>query len=75
MKTDRQHLLEIQRRKPIADIVRETLERHRGKKLLVALAGIDLGVSDATFYNWCDQLNIDIDEYKADRAPVQGEAK
>ena len=75
MKTDKQALLEAQQGKPIELVLREALERHRGKKLLVALAGIDLGVSDATFYNWCDQLNIDIDEYKADRAPVQGEAK
>ena len=72
MKTDRQSLLEMQRQKPIADILRETLEQYRGQKQQVTLAGLDLGVTDATVYNWCADLDIDIDQYR-DRVRAAGE--
>ena len=67
-KSPTQEKLEAQRGKPIETVLHEALERHRGKKLLAALAGIDLGVSDATVYNWCNQLGIDIDDYRLKRA-------
>ena len=64
MKTDGQTVLELQRSKPIENIVREALERHRGKRLQVVLAGLDMGVTDATVYNWCEDLGININEYR-----------
>ena len=64
MKTDKQAVLELQRFKPIEDIVREALERHRGKKLQVVLAGLDMGITNATLYQWCSDLGIDINEYR-----------
>ena len=73
MKTDRQALLEIQRSKPISDIVREALEKYRGRKSQVTLASLDMGITDASVYNWCEQLGIDIDAYR--RPAAQEEAR
>ncbi len=64
MKTDRQALLELRQAKPIEDILREALEKYRGRKQQVVLASFALGVTDATVYNWCEELGIDIDEYR-----------
>ena len=64
MKTDRQTVLELQRSKPIEQILRESLESHRGKKFQIAHVAMELGVTDATVYNWCEGLSIDIDEYR-----------
>ena len=68
MKTDRQALLEVQRGKPIEDVVREALEKYRGRKSQVALAGFDMGITDASVYNWCEQLGIDIKDYQQPEA-------
>ena len=64
MKTDRQALLELQYSKPIEQVIRDALEKTRGKKSQVALAAVDLGVTDATIYNWCEHLGIDINHYR-----------
>ena len=64
MKTDKQTVIELQRSKPIEQVLQETFERHQGKKLLVAHVALDLDVTDATVYNWCRDLGIDIDEYR-----------
>ena len=64
MKIDRQTVLELQRAKPIVEILREALEKNRGKRFQVTLVALDLGVTDATLYNWCETLGIDIDEYR-----------
>ena len=86
MKTDRQTVLELRRGKPIVEILRESLEKNRGKRFLVALVALDLGVTDATVYNWCETLGIDIDQYRRpapsaekgaaearERVPAEGE--
>ena len=70
MKTDRQTLLEMQHQKPIADILRETLEQYRGQKQQVTLTSLDLGVTDATIYNWCHDLGIDIEQYRDRQRPA-----
>ncbi len=64
MKTDRQTVLELQRSKPIEEILREALENNRGRKFLMTHVALDLQVTDATVYNWCETLGIDIDEYR-----------
>ena len=70
MKTDRQTVLELQRSKPIEEILREALENNRGSKFLMTYVALDLQVTDATVYNWCSDLGIDIDEYR--RPAVEG---
>ena len=63
-KTDRQALLEVQHGKPVKDILLESLAKHRGQRNMTMLVGIELSVSNATIYNWCDQLGIDIAGYR-----------
>ena len=76
MKTDKQALLEVQHGKPVQDILKESLTRHRCRRNITMLVGVDLDVSDATIYNWCDQLGIDISEYRrpADASEPTSEA-
>ena len=64
MKTDKQTVLELQRSKPIKEIVREALVQYAGQRMVVARVALDLGVTDATVYKWCEELGIDIDEYR-----------
>ena len=72
MKTDKQMLLEIQHGKPVEDILRESFAAHQGRRNMAMLVAVDLEVSDATIYNWCEDLGINIDDY---RRPVRdGEA-
>ena len=63
-KTPTQEKLEAQRSKGMADILREALEGRRGQKHMVTIAAMDLGVTDATLYQWCREFGIDIDEYR-----------
>ena len=70
MNTDKQVLLETQHGKPVKAILEETLAKFAGRKSMAALVGIELGVTGATIYNWCDQLGIDIAGY---RRPVDAE--
>ena len=73
-KTDKQLMLEAQRGKDLPDIIREVLENHRGAKHLVQRAAIDLNISGATLWIWCNDHDISIDDYKQHRvspeAPV-----
>ena len=64
-KTPTQEKLEAQRGK----IVRDALEERRGQKHMVTIAAMDLGVTDATLYQWCREVGVDIDEYR--RASVE----
>ena len=73
MKTDRQTVLELQRCKPIVEILRDELERTRGKKFQVALVAFDLGVTDATVYKWCEAYGINIDDYRRPAAAPSSE--
>ena len=64
-KTPIQEKLEAQRQQDIKDIVMAALEQYRGlRKNLVAMAALDLDISDATLYLWCHDLGIDIDSYR-----------
>ena len=63
-KTPTQEKLEAQRGKDIARILREALESRRGQKHMVTIAAMDLGVTDATLYQWCREFGIDIDDYR-----------
>ena len=68
MKTDRQSLLEAQRHQDIQDIVAGALEKYRGRRNMVMLVAVDLEVTDATVYRWCDDLGIDITDYRRGEA-------
>ena len=70
-KTPTQEKLEAQRSKGMADILREALEDRRGQKHMVTIAAMDLGVTDATLYQWCREFGIDINDYR--RPTVEAE--
>ena len=64
-KTPIQEKLEAQRQQDIKDIVMAALEKYRGqRKNLVAMAALELDISDATLYLWCHDLGIDIYSYR-----------
>ena len=62
--TPTQEKLQAERGQDIAGVLRSALESRRTQKHMVTLAAIDLGVTDATLYQWCRELGIDIDEYR-----------
>ena len=59
-----QEKLELQHGKPIEDLLKTTLEAHRGQKGLPYLVATDIGISDGTLYWWCREFGIAIDEYR-----------
>ena len=63
-KSPTQEKLEAQHHLDIRDIVANSLGKFQGRKNLLMLVAVDLEVSDATVYRWCDDLGIDIDEYR-----------
>ena len=64
-KSPTQLMLEAQRHLDIRDILLELLKNYQGQKNLMMRVGVELGVSDATVYRWCDELGIDIKEYRS----------
>ena len=63
-KSPTQEKLEAQRQADIRTIVTGSLTRYRGRRNMLMLVAVDLEVSDATVYRWCDDLGIDIDDYR-----------
>ena len=63
-KSPTQEKLEAQRQGDIYDIVVDSLIRYQGRRNMVILVCADLDISDATLYRWCEDLDIDIDEYR-----------
>ena len=63
--TDRQRLLEIQRGKPIRQLIEETLRQHRGDRLYAARTAVELDVSPGTLRLWTGQMGIDLRRYAA----------
>ena len=72
-KTPMQERLEAQRGRDIAQILREALEGRRGQKHMVTIAAMELGVTDATLYQWCREFGINVDEYRRPVANVANE--
>ena len=71
-KSPTQLMLEAQRNEDIQEIIAGSLKKNRGQKNLVMVVALDLGVADVTIYRWCNDLGIDIDEY---RRPLQGRSQ
>ena len=69
-KTLLQEKLEHQHGKAIEEILRETLDSHRGQKGMPILTAAELGISDGTLYWWCRELAININDY---RRPAEDE--
>ena len=67
-KTPTMEKLEAQRQTEIGQLVRDALDRHRGDKNMVMLVALDLGVTDATVYNWCGRLRIDVEDYRLQKS-------
>ncbi len=63
-KSPTQEKLEAQRNQDIRDIVLSALRKFRGRRNMLMLVSVELEVSDATVYRWCDELGIDINEYR-----------
>ena len=63
-KSPTQEKLEAQRHQDIRDIVVGSLSKYRGRRNMLMLVSVDLEISDATLYRWCDDLGIGIDEYR-----------
>ena len=61
--TPTQEKLEVQKKKEIRQIIQDALEKHRGRKNMVHAAAIDLGITGGTIYQWCRELDIDLEEY------------
>ena len=73
VKSPTQEKLEAQRNQDIREIVAGALERFRGRKNLLPLVAVDLGVSGMTVYRWCEDLGINIDEYRRPADPAGAE--
>ena len=69
-KTLAQRLIEHRYGKDLDQILRDALEARRGQKRFVQLAASDLGLSDATLYQWAKQTGVSVDGYKY-AEPVQ----
>ena len=69
MRTDKQEKLEAQRKEPIDKILKDALEARRGHRQIVGAVCIDLDISDGTLYRWCEDLEIDIDQYRTAKEP------
>jgi len=63
-KTPVQEKLEAQRKKSIRTIVIESLEYCQQFRLRPVTAAADLGISKATFYQWCRELEINPKDYR-----------
>ena len=62
--TPTQEKLQFQQGKDIETILKDALESRRGQKHLIARVAFDLGLTDATVYQWCREFGINIDEYR-----------
>ena len=62
IKSPTQEKLEAQRNQDIRDIVLSALRKFRGRRNMLMLVSVELEVSDATVYRWCEDLGID--EYR-----------
>ena len=63
-KTIAQRRIEAERGKPIRDVLCDVLASHRGEDGMIFAVCLDLGVSDATVYNWCREFGINVDAYR-----------
>ena len=62
--TPTQEKLEAQKGKNVRSILIEAMETRRGQKHMIARVAFDLGLTDATVYQWCREFNINIDDYR-----------
>ena len=68
-KTDRQMVLELQRGKPIREIIEETLEKYRGRKHHQMMTALELDISVTTLHYWTKAMEIDLKAY-GERIPA-----
>ena len=63
-KTPTQGKLEAERGKDIRQILIDCLESRRGQRNKINKIAIDLDVTAPTIYRWCEEIGIDIEEYR-----------
>ena len=59
-----QEKLEVQFGKDIRSVLVDALEARRGQTHFVARAALDLGITNATVYQWCREFGINIEPYR-----------
>ena len=64
LKSYTQQKLEAERGLAIQEVVTNSLCEHQGRRNMVMLVSVDLGITDTTLYRWCEDLGINIDEYR-----------
>ncbi len=64
LKSYTQQKLEAQRGGDVREIVIDSLRQHRGLRNMVMLVSVDLEIIDTTLYRWCEDLDIDINDYR-----------
>ena len=64
LKSYTQQMLEAQRNGDIREIVVAAFRQAQGHRNMVMMVAVDLGITAATLYRWCDNLGIDINEYR-----------
>ena len=62
--TPTQEKLQVQLGKDIRTVLQDALEFRRAQKHMVARVALDLGLTDATVYQWCRELGIDVEKYR-----------
>ena len=70
--TDRQEMLVIQRGKPIREILIDALSRFRGERNFPVKTAGSLDISVPTLHTWCNDLGIQINEYRHEDQAVKG---
>ena len=73
IKSYTQQKLEVERGGDIRDIVTNSLRQYRGRRNMVMLVAVDLEITDTTLYRWCEDLGVNIDEYRRASAPTDKE--
>ena len=63
-KSPTQEKLEAQRNQDIRDVVVGAFRKFQGRRNMLVLVAADLEVTGTTLYRWCENLGIDIDEYR-----------
>ncbi len=64
LKTDKQLLLEAQRGKDLKQILEDSLRGHKGERNMILSVAVEIGVSHATIYDWCRDLEIDLTTFR-----------
>ena len=70
-KTTKQQLIEARNPgKNIREVIEDIMKSRQGQRLLVTRTAVDMDISDATLYQWCRDLGIDIEGYQRPKEDI-----